>query len=108
MNETQSRSGYEGFSMKALFPEDPSRVSYLLASCEELADRLEIVVISDRVPSLGGLCRIRGEWRLYLNPDLEPEDALEIFARAFATFDLSDHFVLPALREEIDRYDKSA
>jgi len=51
----------------------------------------------------GGLCRFKDEWRLYLSEGADPEERLEAYARAFARFDLAAHYVLPALREQIER-----
>jgi len=87
-------------------PGDAVRVARLLASCEEVAEKLGFRVVRGKLTSTGGLCRFKGEWRLYLSDDLEPEEQLELYARAFARFDLSEHYVLPALREEIERYVK--
>jgi len=90
--------------MQTPMPQDPVRVAHLLAACEDLAEKLGIHVIRDRMGARGGLCQLKGQWRLYINVALDPEDQLETYASAFAGFDLSGQYVLPALRAEIERH----
>lgn len=83
---------------------DLARMDRMIEACEELAERLGIHVVRDSMSSLGGLCRFKGQWRLYLNDALTPDEAIEVYAKAFARFDLGDRYVLPALRDEIERH----
>jgi hypothetical protein len=85
-------------------PGDDIRVARLLEACEELADKLGLRVVRGALVAMGGLCRIKDEWRLYLRDDCEPEEQLDHYARAFARFDLTSQYVLPALREEIEKH----
>ncbi|MCX7044878.1 MAG: hypothetical protein NTX50_05220 [Candidatus Sumerlaeota bacterium] len=89
--------------MKLPTPEDAARVARLLAASEEIAEKLGIAIMRERMAPMGGLCHIKGQWRLYLNQGADPEEQLAIFVRALTRFDLSDHYILPALRTEIER-----
>ena len=80
------------------------RAATLLEAAEEMAEKLGVRVLRDQMSTIGGLCRMKGEWRLYLNDELDSEGQLIVCAQALAKFDLSDQYVLPALRQEIERF----
>lgn len=52
----------------------------------------------------GGLCRVRGEHHLILNKNANLETNLRIISNALADAELDDQFMLPALREAIEKY----
>jgi hypothetical protein len=55
----------------------------------------------------GGYCKVKGEDMIIINSKAALDDKVEIIARALNSFDLSQIFVLPAVRELIDKYNKN-
>ncbi|GBE29476.1 MAG TPA: hypothetical protein ENH10_06405 [Bacteroidetes bacterium] len=52
----------------------------------------------------GGICRVRGEKYLVLNRQAKLERKLSTVASALSSLDLDQQYLLPAVREAIDRY----
>ncbi|MCB2213707.1 hypothetical protein KQI52_16480 [bacterium] len=52
----------------------------------------------------GGVCRVRNERYLVLNRQAKLERRLRTVATALASLDLDQQYLLPAVREAIDRY----
>ena len=83
----------------------------ILGQLEELARSLAIEV---RYESLkkegafypGGLCRLKGENVVIINSNAATQDKIEVLTRAVNRFDLSGVYLLPGLREYLDRFPK--
>jgi hypothetical protein len=52
----------------------------------------------------GGICRVRNESYLLLNRQAKLERRLRIVATALSSLNLDQQYLLPAVREAIDRY----
>lgn len=52
----------------------------------------------------GGVCRVRGEQTLLINRHARLDRKLRTVATALSDLDLDQHYLLPALREAVDRY----
>lgn len=52
----------------------------------------------------GGICRVRNERYLVLNRSAKLERRLRTVATALSSLDLDSQYLLPAVREAIDRY----
>jgi hypothetical protein len=52
----------------------------------------------------GGICRVRSERYLVLNRQAKLNHRLRIVATALSSLDLDKQYLLPAIREAIDRY----
>jgi len=79
----------------------------LLGQLEELADNLCIKVRFERLKKEsaffpGGLCKVKGEDIIIINSTASLEDKIEIMGRALLSFDLSQIYVLPVIRELLD------
>jgi hypothetical protein len=79
-----------------------------LTELEALAKKLEVEVIYDHLTgegmSPGGLCKVKGRWRVIIERRSSPGERLSILAKALSRFDLESHFLSPAVRELVERY----
>jgi len=83
----------------------------ILAQIEELARSLDIAVRYEKIQKEsaffpGGYCKVKGEDLIIINSRAVLDDKVEIIARALHLFDLSQIYVLPAIRDLIDSFNK--
>jgi hypothetical protein len=81
----------------------------ILSQLEELAGNLGIKVryeILKREGSLqrGGLCRLKGEYLLFIDSKAATNEKIESLARTLGRFDLDKVYIKPGLREFLGRY----
>jgi len=81
----------------------------LLKQLEELSESLGIKTRYEKILKEssffpGGLCRIKGEDMIIINSKAAIDDKIDILARALTSFDLSQVFIKPALREFLLQY----
>ena len=84
----------------------------MLGQMEELARNLNIIVRYEKILKEsaffpGGFCRVKGKDMIIINSKASLDDKIEIMARALLPFDLSQIYVLPAIRELIDSFNRS-
>lgn len=80
----------------------------LLVRLEVLAEQLGVPVryagiATEESAGEGGACTLRGHRSIIIERTLPPRRKAELLARALADFDLEGVFVLPAVREMLDR-----
>jgi hypothetical protein len=80
----------------------------LLTALEGLAEQLQIPVTyaslaTEELPGRGGLCVIHGERRIIIERTLTIREKARLLATGLAQFDFEDVFLLPAVREAIER-----
>jgi len=80
----------------------------LLIALQELAEQLQIPVTyaalaTEELPGRGGMCVIHGERRIIIEQSLTPREKARLLAAGLAQFDFEDVFLLPAVREAIER-----
>jgi hypothetical protein len=79
-----------------------------LTELEALAKKLEVEVIYDHLTGEGmgpgGLCKVKGRWRVIIERRSSPGERLSILAKALSRFDLESHFLSPSVRELVERY----
>jgi hypothetical protein len=80
----------------------------LLTALESLAEQLKIPVsyaamATEELPGRGGLCVLRGERRIIIERALPTRKKAHLLAAGLAQFDLEDIYLLPAVREAIER-----
>ena len=78
---------------------------------EETAEKLNISVKYEKLKGvsgrlLGGLCKIKGEYRIIIHSSAEKREKIEILKKALRQLDLEDVFLLPAVRKLIYNGDK--
>lgn len=80
----------------------------LLTALEGLAEQLQIPVTyaalaTEELPGRGGMCVIYGQRRIIIERSLATREKAQLLAAGLAQFDLEDIFLLPAVREAIER-----
>jgi hypothetical protein len=81
----------------------------LLQELEALAERLSIEVSAGNLEgSPGGLCRHRGKLRLLVERRLGVRERVEVFLKALSHVSLEDVFVVPEVRERIEKVRETA
>ena len=74
----------------------------IIAECEKLAQRLGIK-IRDTEGGPCGLCTVKGERVFFFDKTLGQKEQIELFAREFKTLDLEGIFVVPVIRNLMDK-----
>ena len=79
-------------------------IDNLLDQLEELAASLDIKVRYEQIKKEGafypgGLCKVKGEVILIINSNASKEDKIETLAKAVNSFDISNVYMRPALRD---------
>ena len=80
----------------------------LLTALETLAEQLKIPVTyaamaTEELPGRGGLCVLHGERRIIIERTLLTREKAHLLAAGLAQFDFEDIYLLPAVREAIER-----
>ena len=77
-----------------------------LSELEKLASELDVDVsyepMGGLVQGVGGLCRLRGRYRIIVDRKLKPPERLQVVADALRRFDTDEHFVSPQVRRLLD------
>ena len=81
----------------------------LLRHLKELAEKLNITVVEHSfrragVPVKSGPCRIKGEAYFILDRNVKMIQKQRLLAEYLSTFSLEDMYVLPAVRDELDKF----
>ena len=77
-----------------------------LAGLEALAEKMSVRVSYEALGGevgAGGLCKVKGEYRVIIDKKSSPGERLTILAQALGTFPLDDVYVAPELREVIEK-----
>jgi len=73
-----------------------------LGELEQLATNLGVRVCYEAMTGLsqgsGGLCKVRGEWRVIMDRRLKSAERLQVLAESLKSFDTEAHFVSPQVR----------
>jgi len=75
----------------------------LLQEFEDLAERMSIRVRYGKLDGDGGLCRYRDRYHIVINKRLDTDSRINLLGRAFSEFPLDNVFLIPAVRDAIDR-----
>lgn len=79
-----------------------------LTELEQLCEKLDVEVQYDRFTGdgarSGGICRVKGKWRVILERRSADSEKVSVLARCLARFDTDGHFVSPAVRRLLDRH----
>ena len=81
--------------------------SVTIRACLELAEKLSIEVRFVPLDGNGGLCKVREKQVLYVNQMLSKDQQLEVLLRGLSEIHVEDVYVLPALRELLEKYKDS-
>lgn len=74
-----------------------------LTELERLAEELQVRVcyepMTGRLSGRGGLCKVRGEYRIIMDRRLRPAEKLHVLAGALRGFDTEDRDISDPIRE---------
>jgi hypothetical protein len=79
----------------------------MLAELEAAAARMSVKVTYESLQGglgAGGLCRVRGEYRIIIDKRAQLGDRIATLAQGLAGFDLGDTELSPAARERVRLY----
>ena len=80
----------------------------ILEYLEELAIKLDIEIVCEKlegedVPVGGGLCKVKGVYKIFIDQFESMEGKIKILARALSSFDTEKVYLLPFIREILDK-----
>ncbi len=75
---------------------------------EELALKLGVEIVygklgEEEFSARGGLCKIKGAYKIFMDRSETIEGQIKILARALSSFDTEGVYVLPFIREILDK-----
>jgi len=88
-----------------IFPLDDG---VLLNQLEELAGKLGIEIRYGNIPGeesqrMGGLCRVKGKYMLIIHSRLTVKEKIGIIIKTLKGFKMEDVYVIPVIRELLDK-----
>jgi hypothetical protein len=82
------------------------KIDDTLRELEQVAQKKNIRVAYEAIGGelgAGGLCKVKGEWRVIVDKRATPGERVTVLAQALAGFPLEDVFVTPEVREVIEK-----
>lgn len=81
----------------------------ILNQLEELADNLGVKIRYETLKrdaglQMGGLCRLKGDYLLFIDSKATTKERIEGLARTLGRFELDKVYIKPGLREFLGRY----
>ncbi len=80
-----------------------ANVTSLLEELETLSEKLHVAIVYEKIRSIhprkGGLCLIKGQYRLYIEKKSSISERAAILLDSLSLFDLEDVFISPRTRE---------
>jgi hypothetical protein len=76
----------------------------LEAAAAKLGVQVQIDTLAGEGMGQGGLCKVRGQWRVIIDKRASPGERVVLLARALAGFDLEGVFLSPEARELCDSH----
>lgn len=85
----------------------------VLEHLEDLAEKLGIEIVHERLVEedfsvRGGLCKVKGTYKILLDRSKLLEDQIAILSRALASFDTEGIYLLPYIREILEEARRSS
>ena len=88
-----------------MVPVKEMRDTKILMELEALAEKLGIQVIEERLhKTRSGICRLRDQYMLFIERNLEEKEKIQIMAGALARFPLKHTQMLPGIRKILEHY----
>lgn len=86
--------------------------SKILRYLEDLAFRLGIEIINEKFGGAdfsieGGLCKVKGTYKIFMDPSTPIPAQIEILARSLSSFQTEEVYLLPFIREILEKAQKS-
>ncbi len=85
----------------------------VLEYLEELAEKLGVEIVYEKLGEGefsvgGGLCKVRGTYKIFMDRSETMEDRVEILARALSSFDTEGVYLLPFIRKILEKAHRSS
>ena len=87
--------------------------SKVLGYLEDLAFRLGIEIVYEKLGETdfsveGGLCKVKGAYKIFMDPSVPTEVQIEILVQALSSFQIEGVYLLPFIREILEKAQKSS
>jgi hypothetical protein len=85
----------------------------VLEYLEDLAETLGVEIVYEKLGqddfhARGGLCKIKGTYKIFVDRSESIEAQIEILAKALSSFDTEDIYILPHIRDILERAERSS
>ncbi|MBW2038071.1 MAG: hypothetical protein JRI46_00500 [Deltaproteobacteria bacterium] len=85
----------------------------VLEYLEDLAERLGVEIVYEKLGEeeffvRGGLCKVKGTFKIFIDRSKPMEDQIEILARALSSFDTEEVYLFPYIREILEKARRSS
>lgn len=85
----------------------------VLEYLEDLSEKLGIEIVDEKLgdPEFsirGGLCKVKGTFKIYVDRSKSIEDQIIILSRALSSFNTEEMYLLPYIREILDKARRSS
>ncbi len=79
----------------------------ILEHLEELAERLGVEIVYQKLgeeefPVQGGLCKVNGTFKVFIDRSKTEEDQIKILARGLSFFDTEEVYLFPYIRDILE------
>jgi hypothetical protein len=86
--------------------------SKVLEYLEDLAFKLGIEIVYEKLGEAdffieGGLCKVKGVHKIFIDPSSPIEVQIEILARSLSSFQIEEVYLLPFIREILEKVKNS-
>ncbi len=86
--------------------------SKILQYLEDLAFRLGIEIVNEKLGgkdfyAKGGLCKVKGAYKIFMDPAAPIQDRIEILAQSLSSFHTEEVYLLPFIREILEKAQKA-
>lgn len=80
----------------------------VLEYLEDLAEKFDVEIVYEKLRGeefsvKGGLCKVKGTHKIFMDPSEPIERRIEILARALSSFDTEEVYLLPLIREILEK-----
>jgi len=75
---------------------------------EDVAFKLGIEIVNEKLEGTdfntkGGLCKVKGVYKIFMDPDAPIQVKIDILARSLSSFHTEEVYLLPFIREILER-----
>ena len=85
----------------------------VLEYIEDLAERLGVEIVYENLgreefPVRGGLCKVKGTHKIFMDPSESVQGRIEILAQALSCFNTDEIYVRPFVRDILEKAQRSS
>lgn len=86
--------------------------SKILQYLEDLAFKLGVEIINEKLDETdsytkGGLCKVKGVYKIFVDPATPIQVKIDILARSLSSFQIKEVYLLPYIREILEKAQES-